>query len=89
VALFGLTSKIFSAATTPAADTRTWDNLPLYLSFAAIKLSPGQHSATIEFLDQANHVIAPLTKTITFEVVSGGPDKIIFVSDQSVTPQSL
>src|SRR5690606_8881327 len=30
----GLISKLFSSATTPAADTRTWDNLPRYLTFA-------------------------------------------------------
>ena len=47
----GLLGKIFSAATVPAADTRSWDNLPQFLSFASISLPPGQHSAKVEFND--------------------------------------
>jgi len=30
-----------------------------------------------------------LTKTITFNVPADGKDKVIFVSDQSSTPQNL
>src|SRR6185369_4033851 len=33
VAVAGLVSKVVSSATTPEADTRSWDNLPRYLSF--------------------------------------------------------
>ena len=43
--LLGLASKIASAATQTQADTRTWDNLPQYLSFAALHLPPGEHPA--------------------------------------------
>ena len=51
IALAGLVSKVVSAATVPAADTRSWENLPRYLSFASVPLPPGQHVATIQFLD--------------------------------------
>ena len=38
----GVVSKLFSAATTPAADIRTWDNLPRYLTFAASHVAAGR-----------------------------------------------
>jgi len=85
----GVLSKIVSAATMPAADTRTWDNLPRYLSFAAIQLPPGQHAATIEFRDAAGNILPHLTKTVAFNVPSDGKDKVVFVSDRSSTPQTL
>ena len=43
----GLLSKIISESTTPGADVRAWDNLPRYLSFVALHLPPGPHTATI------------------------------------------
>ncbi|MGH7969687.1 MAG: hypothetical protein ACREIC_13265, partial [Limisphaerales bacterium] len=43
VALAGLVSKGISAATTPEAATRAWDNLPRYLSFANLTVPSGQH----------------------------------------------
>ena len=85
----GVLSEIFSSATTPAADIRAWTNLPRYLSFASLSLSPGQHTAKIEFLDQAGHVLPNLTKTITINVSPDGKDKVVFVSDKSITPQTL
>lgn len=78
----GLISKVVSASTTPAADTRSWDNLPLYLGFAAFELPAGQHTATIDFLDAQNRKISGLTKTITFEITPG-TDKVIYLSDKS------
>src|ERR1035438_8182515 len=89
IALAGLVSKVVSAATVPAADTRSWDNLPRYLSFASLPLSPGQHVATIEFLDPAGQVLPNLTKTITINIVTADRDKVVFVSDTSLTPQTL
>ncbi len=89
VALAGLVAKGISAATTPEADIRAWDNLPRFLSFANFSLPPGQHTATVEFHDSGGRSIANLTKTITFTVPSDGKDKVLFVSDQSSTPQSL
>lgn len=89
IALAGLVSKAVSAAATPAADTRAWDNLPQYLSFAALELPPGQHALTVEFLDAAGRVLPKLTKNITLNVAAGDRDKVAFVSDTSVTPQTL
>jgi hypothetical protein len=85
----GLITQAVSASVTPRADTRTWDNLPRYLSFAALSLPPGPHTATVEFLDQAGQPLSNLTKTITIDVPADKPDKVVFVSDRSATPQSL
>jgi hypothetical protein len=85
----GILTKIVSSATTPAADTRTWDNLPHYLSFAALRLPPGQHVATVEFRDQAGQLLSNLTKTITINVPTDKRDKVVFVSDSSLTPQTI
>jgi hypothetical protein len=85
----GLLGKIVSAATTPAADTRAWDNLPQYLSFAALPLAPGQHTATVEFLDSNGLVIPRFTKTVTLNVAAPPRDTVVFVSDRSLTSQPL
>ena len=85
----GVISKLFSAATTPEADVRSWDNLPRYLSFANLALPPGRHTLTVEFRDPAGNLLANLTKTITLEVPADGKDKVIFISDQSLTPQTI
>jgi len=79
----GVIGKIFSAATTPAADTRTWDNLPQYLSFASTHLAPGPHSVTVEFLDGGGSPMAKLTRTVTINVSDPPRDTIIFVSDKN------
>ncbi|MEO5802395.1 MAG: hypothetical protein ABIR24_02610 [Verrucomicrobiota bacterium] len=83
LALAGVASKIFSAATVPAADTRTWDNLPQYLSFAAISLPPGQHIAKVEFNDAQGRALPNLTKTVTINIPPGSRDNVIYVSDKS------
>src|SRR5438445_3832174 len=77
----GVISKIFSAATTPAADTRAWDNLPQHLSFAALRLSPGQHSVTVEFLDAGGNPLPGLTRAVNIQVADAPRDTVIFVSD--------
>ena len=79
----GVISKIFSAATTPAADTRAWDNLPQYLSFAALRLSPGQHSVTVEFLDAGGNPLPGLTRAVNIQVADAPRDTVIFVSDKN------
>jgi len=89
IALAGVLSKVISAAATPQADIRMWDNLPRYLSFASLSLSPGQHTATIEFCDPSGRAVTKLTKTITIDVPADGRDKVVFVSDQSLTPQKI
>jgi hypothetical protein len=78
----GLLSKIVSASTTPAADTRTWDNLPQYLSFAAVQLPVGQHTVTVDFFNNNGARIVNLQKTVTVNVTSVEKDLVIFVSDR-------
>lgn len=85
----GVISKVISSATTPEADIRCWDNLPRYLSFASLPMAPGPHVLKVEFLDPAGLVISSLTKTVTVNVPADGKDKVIFVSDQSATPQTI
>jgi hypothetical protein len=85
----GIISKVLSSAATPEADVRDWDNLPHYLSLATFPLPPGQHTLTVEFLDAAGMVVPTRTKTVTFQVPADGKDKVLFVSDQSTTPQTL
>jgi len=84
----GIISEIISASTTPAADTRTWDNLPRFLSFAAIHLPTGQHQATVEFRDAAGRLLPNLTKTVTITVPDDQKDKVVFISDRSSTPET-
>lgn len=79
----GLVTKIFSAATTPAADTRMWDNLPLYLSFVALELAPGPHTLTVEFLDGQDAAVAGLTRTVNLTVPEGSTqDTVVYVSEK-------
>ncbi len=84
----GLVSKIFSSAATPEADVRTWDNLPRFLSFVAFSAPPGEHTLTVDFLDEAGRVLGGQTRTVTV-TVTAGRDKVIYVSDKSTTPQKL
>jgi hypothetical protein len=79
----GVLGKIVSASTTPAADTRMWDNLPQYLSFGAVRLPSGQHVATIEFNDAQGRALPHLTKTVTINIPEGARDAVIFISDKS------
>jgi hypothetical protein len=75
----GLIGKIISAATTPAADTRMWDNLPNLLGFASFRLPPGSHSATLDFVDPNQRVVS--SKTLNFEVAAGR-DTVLFLTDR-------
>ncbi|HOX02650.1 MAG TPA: hypothetical protein P5555_00490 [Candidatus Paceibacterota bacterium] len=79
---FGVLSKIVSGVTTPAADTRSWNNLPQYLSFAALRLPPGAHTLTIDFLDGAGSPMAGKTQTVKLNLPAGSRDAVVFVSDQ-------
>lgn len=84
----GLVSKIVSSLAKPEADTRTWDNLPLFLSFAAIQIPPGSYQATVEFLDAAHRPVPTFNKSLNITIPAGTREKVIFVSDQSSTPQT-
>jgi len=85
----GIFSKIASAATHAEADTRSWDNLPLYLTFAHLEVQPGEHQVAVNFLDEANRLIPGLTKTVTIKVPEGAGNKVVYLSDKSATPQNL
>ena len=78
----GLVAKGISAAANPAADIRSWDNLPGNISFAAISLPVGEHSATVEFLDADNNPV--LTKPIVIQVADANRDTVVFVSDKAI-----
>lgn len=82
LAAAGLLSKLASAATNPKADTRTWDNLPQFLSFAALNLPPGKQTVEVEFLDAGGRLIPSLTKTASFDVASTRNDIVLFISEQ-------
>ncbi len=79
----GLISKGLSALTTPAADVRAWNNLPEYLSFAAVRLPAGQYTATVEFLASSASTTASFSKTITITVTDPARDTVVFVSDKN------
>ena len=76
----GLLSKVVSAATTPAADTRCWESLPNLLGFAALKLPPGRRTGTIEFLGSSGQVTA--SRQVSFEVTPQR-DTVLFLSDRN------
>lgn len=88
LAAVGFLSKIASSATTPQADIRTWENLPQYLSFSALSLAPGDHPATLEFIDAHGQVAQHLTQRFTISVPpvdssigAKAPDVVIFCSE--------
>ncbi|MFM7816595.1 MAG: hypothetical protein ACKPGI_06470, partial [Verrucomicrobiota bacterium] len=58
----------------------SWSNLPNLLSFAALKMSPGQHSLRVEFRDAGGRVV--VTRDATFHVVPGR-DTVLFLSDRN------
>lgn len=76
----GLLSKVISAATTPSADTRTWDNLPNGIGFAALRVPPGQHKLIAEFLDGSGHAI--LSRDVSLNILPGTRDTVLFLSDR-------
>jgi len=79
--LLGMIGKAASAATRAEADTRQWDNLPQRLSFAALKLPPGEQAGRIEFLDQEGNVLAARTQAVRFTVAPAGRDTVVFLSE--------
>ena len=88
LAAVGLISKMTSAATTPQADTRTSDNLPQFLSFAALRLAPGEYPATLTFLDASGHPLSSGAREIKITVPTPDPtigaaphDTVVFLSE--------
>jgi hypothetical protein len=76
----GLVGKIISAAATPRADTRTWDNLPNLIGFGALRVPPGEHRLVAEFTEPGGGVV--LTRDVTFTCAAGGRDTVLFFSDR-------
>lgn len=68
LAAVGLISKISSAATQTDADTRSWHNLPRYLSFGALSLPPGDHPAVLEFYNARGRPHPHRTQTFVIHV---------------------
>jgi hypothetical protein len=81
LATVGILSKLTSAATAPQADTRTWENLPQRLSFAAARLPAGAHPATLEFLDSSGRPLPGETRTVLVRVDDPAHDTVIFLSE--------
>jgi hypothetical protein len=89
LAAVGILSKLASSAANSEADTRAWDNLPQYLSFAALRLAPGTYPATLTFLDASGNPIPfngrrALTLTVpesTPTIGAAPQDTVIFLSE--------
>ena len=79
--VLGLIGKVASAATQAQADTRQWDNLPQHLSFAALKLPPGEHTGMIEFLDRSGAVLERRTQSVRISVGPDDRDTVVFLSE--------
>ena len=79
--IVGIFSKMASAATQTQADTRTWDNLPQYLSFAALRLPPGEHPAILQFFDGDGQVVGDLTRRVTINVTDPIRDTVVILSE--------
>jgi len=76
----GLLSKVISAATTPSADTRMWDNLPNLVGFAALRVPAGEQRILAEFLDASGRVV--LSREVTLAIIPGTRDTVLFLSDR-------
>jgi len=81
--VFGLASKILSAATTPAADTRAWDSLPEWISFGALQLPAGTYQAHVEFLGPGGGPMVTTTRDFRLEINDPRRDLVVFLSDKS------
>ncbi len=79
--ILGVIGKVASAATRTEADVRQWPNLPQRLSFAAVKLPPGEHRGRVEFLDAEGNVLQQRTQPVTFTVPAEDHDTVVFLSE--------
>jgi len=52
----------------PIPDTRSWDNLPRFLSFTALKLPPGRHEAELNFYAPDGTLLPQQTQHFTITV---------------------
>ncbi len=77
----GIFAKAISVATTPEADTRTWDTLPQFLSTGTAALPAGEHEAILEFFDAGERRIDALTRKLTVTVAEPNRDTVVFLSE--------
>lgn len=78
----GVISKIVSAATVPAADVRCWENLPNLLGFAAVRVEPGVHEGTVEFVDGAGRSVGGVPVRFQVNVPADGREAVVFLTDR-------
>lgn len=81
LAIGGGLMKGASFLTKTKADTRAWDSLPAKMAVASVKLAPGDHPATVEFIDQAGKPL--LSRPVIIKVAADKPDTVVFVSDRT------
>lgn len=74
-------AKAVAGSTETRADTRTWNNLPQFLAFTAMRAQPGPQQIEIEFFDAANKSLPAMKRTLAIEVKSRG-DTVLFVADK-------
>lgn len=79
--VLGIVGKAVSAATRPEADLRQWDNLPQRLSFAALRLPPGEHRGRIDFLDRRGEPLPGRSRAVAFTVGDPERDTVVFLSE--------
>ena len=77
----GLVGKFIGNSVEPRADTRTWNNLPQHLSFAALNLPVGEHPATVEFIDATGAALPDRQKSVLL-TVQAGRDTVLLVADR-------
>jgi hypothetical protein len=77
----GILSKLTSSAMQTKADTRTWDNLPQYLSFSAFRLPPGEHAGLLQFFDGDGQPVPDLTRRVSLTVGDPVRDTVVFLSE--------
>lgn len=67
-------------AANPAADTRSWDNLPRSLSATSLQLRRGRYAARSELLDGAGRVLEASARDFTLVVDDDTRDTVILLS---------
>ncbi len=77
----GLTGKAVGGSVEPRADTRTWNNLPQHLAFAALRLPAGRQRLTVDFYDADGQLLSDLSRTLELDVKPQG-DTVVFVADK-------
>ena len=77
----GLVGKFIGNSVEPRADTRTWNNLPQHLSFAALQLPVGEHTATVEFLNASGAALPDRQKSVLL-TVQADRDTVVLVADR-------